>query len=603
MIYFLSKAPIKNAVNGLLMSIMLSGAACPMNQFTPANQIEMGLAVATVPFDIAAHYYDFTENKKTAAFLHLTTNTISILNKMFFFGNYIQGHVEAGSAYAQDSIINAAWLARDVTKFYLHLKAYQTQKNAIEAPQEELAPKVESNPLPSNDDLFLAFGEAFDEELKSEEISRLAYTCQVVVLPVLRGASAAVLAWSQGTGTIQDFNGKNARLLASSLHSLIRLSEEYTELDSKSPYKKLCAVALIASVAWLAKELSDYSVAYQLYQAEQERLRNQRLRLLGLQPNDIDPFGEPQQPQNQPLMQQIRHLRGEDAQVLVGDAEQAEWQDLEALVQLNDEQAVFDQQLQRGNVHGRLPVVPGPGQCTVCLDDQGERRRLACGHDFCMDCLNGHVADAIDERQAHINCPNRDCQHQVWGIDGMVQRSRPMEDGDIRAIIQANNQGNQALMNRYDQIRQRGQRGARLCPTDGCPHVFGNRNNVRINGYGCPECNQRYCANCTVPHAPNISCMRARIEADAGTRAWLDESENRTLCPGCFTPCERQNACPQMQCTEARCRREFCLYCHLDNMQHAQGCPRRGFDPIQNPRDCAQCNVVHPANVRCPRGM
>ena len=77
----------------------------------------MGLALATIPLDIAAHHYDRTKNTKKATALHVTVDTLSILNKILFFYNNTQS-----SFTSRDSLVNNAWMVRDINKLFRHIK-------------------------------------------------------------------------------------------------------------------------------------------------------------------------------------------------------------------------------------------------------------------------------------------------------------------------------------------------------------------------------------------------------------------------------------------------------------------------------------------------
>ena len=538
-----SKASITITAKGLLMSLMLSGVLPMLQASSVTNGLELGLAFATIPFDSAARRNDLAGNKKRAAAMHLATDVLSLANKGFFFYNNYHAH-EGQFVVGRDTVVNGAWLIRDVTRIMTDWKKYQEARDTVkdDAPVSQLSDNdfvVLHDDI--NDELFTAFDEISSndqKELDAEKVVRWAYVCQVIVLPCLRGLSACVLALTQAEDAGGIFEDEQIRYLTTAIHSFVRLSQEYTDLETDSPYKKIVAGALIVNALWLAKEIKDY------YCDGQKR-----------------------------LMRRIRRMRGEDARVPVGDANQAEWQDIEQLLALDDEQAAF-----RGQLRKEAPTnfLMQQGKCESCLDDESQLVQLHCGHAlFCMECLGGYVAEAIKNRKACVMCPNKDCKHQAEGVaGGLVDERRFLKDGEVRAIIQVRNLD----MNRYDLLRARSQRGARPCSTDDCPHVLGNPHNRRINIYSCPECRQQYCSHCTVPHDRGISCMRARIEAIPGTRQLLDESENKTLCPSCFTICNRENACPNMICTEERCQRNFCLYCHQAPGNHTAECMALGLD-------------------------
>lgn len=369
MILHQDKTTNKNTAMMLLIGLVLSTTFSGTQATNVTNGIEMGLAAAVVPFDIAARCYDFTESKKTAAFLHLTTDTISLLNKAFFFYNNYQAQYRTASPRdKRDCWVNGVWLTRDVTRLFQHLKAYKTAKNVVPVPGKA-APVAASKVLANNDDLFLVFGETFEPELQPEEISRLMYTWHVVVLPILRGLTACALAYSQDEAS-GDLDSEQGRFLATAAHSLVRLSEEYTELEPGN-YKKILAVALVANGVWLCKELQDFTT----YKKNQE----ERLNIMAAMA--------------------ARERQREEARV-----------------------ARAQGQLNQLLANPQAAVVQNIGQCRTCLDDDANLIQLPCGHGVaCRGCLRDHIEAGLGN-VAELYCPNHNngCNHRITDADVRV---------------------------------------------------------------------------------------------------------------------------------------------------------------------------------------
>ena len=217
---------------------------------TPTHYAEMATALASIPFDIAAQHTTIknqnTNNVKSAALLHVAADTLTILNKILFLYNNIkrQREIHDGdwTSKSRDFLVNGAFLIRGLMKFDQHLKTFM---QAHHSEDENFSFTDLADPA-----IVLA-GDA-----KEQEISKLAYAFEVVVLPSLKGLTAFALACTQDGAT--QYASRQARNLATATHSLVNLSEEYTMLKPDSEYKKLIAAMLFINTAWLVYELKKY---------------------------------------------------------------------------------------------------------------------------------------------------------------------------------------------------------------------------------------------------------------------------------------------------------------------------------------------------------
>jgi len=211
---------------------------------TQTQYAEMATALATIPFDIAAQHATL-KNKQPAVLLHITAETIGILNKILFLHNNIQGQKETDGDWTikrRDFVVNGLLLARGLIKLDQQLRILMPVQN-------------------TEDDLTITFeepvldGQTIGEE-QEQEISKLAYAWQVVALPSLKGLTAFALACTQDDAT--KYDGQQARNLATAANSLVNMAEAYTELKPDSGYKKLVAAILFINTAWLVYELRKY---------------------------------------------------------------------------------------------------------------------------------------------------------------------------------------------------------------------------------------------------------------------------------------------------------------------------------------------------------
>jgi len=230
--------------NKCALFLLLFLTFVPLHAAKKSNYAEMGLALATIPFEIAAQNSDLKNKPKRAAFLHLAADSLSILNKILFLYNNIQAQKEKGdwTLKSRDCAINGILMFYDMVKWERHFKALreiqEQEENALWLNQA-----VMPDPLPLG-----------DEKIEAE-LSTALYAWQVVVLPSLKGLTAFALACTQEDATRHA--GQRARFVATAAHSLVNLLEEYN-LATDSLYQKVLIAALISNTAWLCYELTQY---------------------------------------------------------------------------------------------------------------------------------------------------------------------------------------------------------------------------------------------------------------------------------------------------------------------------------------------------------
>lgn len=195
----------------------------PSYAITPWNYAEMGLALASIPVEVAAHAKATKDDKKGATRLHIITDFLNILNKSLFFYNNISSQTKAENLHivSKELAVNGALLSYNMIKLGKHIQNYVHTKN---------------EPIVSVSDLETRY-----------QIPALAY-------PILKGLSAFALACSQDNTT--NYASKQARIIASLAHSFFTLLDEHSQLGSHAQYKKLVSASILANAAWLAYELS-----------------------------------------------------------------------------------------------------------------------------------------------------------------------------------------------------------------------------------------------------------------------------------------------------------------------------------------------------------
>lgn len=238
----------------LIFGLLLLQTSTSLHAAAPGNYTEMGLALATIPVDIAANRNALKGNDRRAAFLHLIADTLSLANKSCFFYNNLQAQVAAGqrSLASRDLLVNGTLAAIDAKNFLKHFKQFISSKskstdNFLDDDLLDDDLEFEENELDKLDKI---------DQIDKKKISRLAYTWKVVALPSLKGLSAFALACSQEGAT--NYSNVYARNLTTAAHSFIKLLSEYSALEVSSGYKTLLSAALMVNATWLVYEAKQY---------------------------------------------------------------------------------------------------------------------------------------------------------------------------------------------------------------------------------------------------------------------------------------------------------------------------------------------------------
>ncbi|ETV84843.1 hypothetical protein, variant [Aphanomyces astaci] len=190
--------------------------------------------------------------------------------------------------------------------------------------------------------------------------------------------------------------------------------------------------------------------------------------------------------------------------------------------------------------------------CQICLEYVDVATTIAldaCGHRFCIECLEGYVTSKITDGMVYPTCffafPPEDGGAVPSTCHAAIQAT------DLRALITSED-----VWAKYEKFKfNKEHANARECPH--CHHVqVSAAANPTIS---CDACRQVYCFSHSNAH-PGMSCAdyeKARRAEDKLNHAKI--SQIAKFCPGCKSPVEKSGGCNQMKCIT--CGINFCWLC------------------------------------------
>ncbi|KAF2438869.1 hypothetical protein P171DRAFT_436762 [Karstenula rhodostoma CBS 690.94] len=100
----------------------------------------------------------------------------------------------------------------------------------------------------------------------------------------------------------------------------------------------------------------------------------------------------------------------------------------------------------------------------------------------------------------------------------------------------------------------------------------------------CPYCEEDMCLDCMRPWHRSTSCDKAKIAEEEQSLQVIKNISKP--CPKCGANIQKNGGCNHMKCRH--CKHDFCFSCLVGfgpNMQHAEGCPERNQNILQDPRN------------------
>lgn len=191
------------------------------------------------------------------------------------------------------------------------------------------------------------------------------------------------------------------------------------------------------------------------------------------------------------------------------------------------------------------------GDCGMCWEGmtEGNSRELECHHRFCDECLAHYLRAELEEaRVIDINCPQQGCSELLCEED--VEEL--LTEAEFRRLQQ---------LIFLTEVRQ--DPNARWCPQPGCESVCRiNPSLPAVQPLQCATCQLVFCAACSLPHEPRISCRRAAKQAIRREKKTLGKQHAKhrkeslkaiqdsgcKKCPGCGASVSKVSGCNHMTC-------------------------------------------------------
>lgn len=190
--------------------------------------------------------------------------------------------------------------------------------------------------------------------------------------------------------------------------------------------------------------------------------------------------------------------------------------------------------------------------CTICYDDEVPMIAMPCGHEFCEECWQGYIENAISEGPSCIRktCPMNECKELM--TEEEVKLTTPsslpkFESYQLRSFVESNSL-------------------SRWCPGRGCERIAVASSTLAMEQAGnvanCDSCDTSFCMCCgEEPHSPSTCKELARwnekCKNESETANWI--LANTKPCPKCGSRIEKNQGCNHMVCQ--KCKHEFCWIC------------------------------------------
>lgn len=217
---------------------------------------------------------------------------------------------------------------------------------------------------------------------------------------------------------------------------------------------------------------------------------------------------------------------------------------------------------------------PSEMTCVVCYCEASAPEHLRCGHVYCTECLQHHLASAFDTRKFPISCIGNDATCNTPLPIPVIRRHTDKQA--FQHLVEA------AFACHLEQHPEE----YRYCTTPDCMQIYRFR---RKEAWKCPSCLLRICPGCEEEFHEGVTCEERRLQRDPAFLEQLKESLGYRRCPKCNAWIEKAGGCNHITCKCGshicwRCMGHFTvgeIYKHLNKAR----CKTYEPPPIQNVRE------------------
>ncbi|OQR96619.1 RING-finger-containing E3 ubiquitin ligase, partial [Thraustotheca clavata] len=189
--------------------------------------------------------------------------------------------------------------------------------------------------------------------------------------------------------------------------------------------------------------------------------------------------------------------------------------------------------------------------CQICLEyvDVSSTYPLsACGHRFCVECINAYLESKINDGLIHPKCfymPTATGDTEAQPCQVLITSD------DIQTLVST------SVYEKYEKFKfVKTHADARECPFCNFVQVGRGPNDPVME---CIKCSKIFCYTHSNAH-PTTSCIEYEVKMRAEEKINQAKiSQISKPCPGCKNPVEKNGGCNQMKCIQCGCH--FCWLC------------------------------------------
>lgn len=270
-------------------------------------------------------------------------------------------------------------------------------------------------------------------------------------------------------------------------------------------------------------------------------------------PKPVPAVGYTQFTQEKPVLESPPgrlNIHGEDLDEIIPGLVRVEM-DIEVIyIALNEDQTGGEVIITKEKVFPPDDVKPPKNdimnECPICYEEYSldDMIQLDCSHNYCLECMNGHLTTCIGNRKLEFKCPDPTCK---WDISqrqaGKVLNKEDLQIMELMSVRSA----------------MTGNKDVYYCPKPDCVGLA--EVIAPVTQFICPlrSCGYSFCILCKEDWHYPLRCKIKREET-------VEEKELQELlkdkrykrCPVCDNVVMKSSGCNKMKCA---CGSTFCFIC------------------------------------------